>query len=421
MDDAFGTKAVPGAMPCQRACPGRGAERSTPQPSLETDQRHSSTQYDSLVGPADEPLGTSWMERVTAVAGAITAVAGFVVIPGSIAMLVRLDRSNLPADLGVVVSLPSQFLLAVGFGYVVGPLLILIGLALAVTWLPGSRGTLTPALVSPRAAKRWHFVLLAAFLIAAGALLPFAVYGGSPPALAFVFSFLAGIVFLGGAWMIGRLQAGRGTSLGLVALLAAFTFVGWAILFAGVRAEFPATTLCLKDQEELDGVLIGRTAEDFYVGELENNAILLGVDDPLTQANILGGLQGANVGAKVIANPEEVTFQRANVVIADLSDGPELLRRPSDAEVPIVGYYPEFSDEKGIQEDFEGSDVDFAVDASEADVRRPATLKDLVDEALATTPENRLGVRPPRRIASVPESKVIGYRLGAAGPCPVKS
>lgn len=373
------------------------------------------------MGPPDEPRGTPWAERVTAVAGAITAVAGFVVIPGSIAMLVRLERSNLPADLGVVVSLPSQFLLAVGFGYVIGPLLIMIGLALAVTWLPGSRGTLTPALTSRNDAKWWHFALLVVFVVLMGISLPFVVYGGSPPLLAFVLSFAAAIVSIGAAWVIGRLEIGRGMAFGLVSLLAALVFVGWAVAFAGVRAEFPATTLCLKEKEELNGVLIGRTSDDFYVGELENNAILLGIEDPLIQANIRGGLQGANVGSKLIVDPEKVTFQRANVVIADLNDGPDSLTKPSEAGVPILGYYPEGSDVAEIQTQFEESDVDVAVDASEADVRRPTVLRNLVNKALASTPSRRQGVQPPRRIASVPESEVTGYRLGAAGPCPVRS
>jgi hypothetical protein len=370
------------------------------------------------VDPADDPRGRPWTERVTAFAGAITAVAGFVVIPGSLAMLVRLERANLPADLGVVVSLPTQFLLAVGFGYVIGPLLLMVGLALGVTWLPGSRDSLTPALIPSQTARRWHFGVLGLFVVVVGTCLPFVVYGGSPPFLAFLLAVVAAIVFVAGAWLIGRLDVSRGLAFGLVSLAAALAFVGWAIAFAGVRADFPATTVCLKDGEELDGVLIGRTSDEFYVGEPENKVILLSIDDPLTRANIEGGLQGANVGSKLISDPEQVTFQRANVVIADVSEGLDLLRKPLEAGVPVIGYYPdEVADVESLKE--EATDNGIAVIRSETAVRKPATLQRLLSDALATTPETR--VRPPRRIASVPESEVIGYRLGAAGPCPIRT
>jgi hypothetical protein len=387
------------------------------------------------VGPADEPRGTPWAERVTAIAGAITAVAGFVVIPGSIAMLVRLERANLPADLGVVVSLPSQFLLAVGLGWVIGPLLLMVGLALAVTWLPGSRGSLTPALIPPPAAdpgspdrrtdvKWWHYALLIVFLVAMGVSLPFVVYGGSPPVAAFALSFGAAIVFLGAAWVIGRLEIGRGVAFGLASLVAALSFVGWAIAFAGVRADFPATTLCFKTGGSLDGVLVGRTSDHFYVGEPENEAALLGVEDPLTRANIMGGLQSANIGAKLIDEPEARTFQRANVVIADVTADVAqadvaLLATPSDAGVPILGYYSEGDDVGVIQRQLDDADLDVIL-VREEKVRQPPLLRELVDKALASTPPDRQRVQPARRIASVPNSEVSGYRLGAAGPCPVK-
>jgi hypothetical protein len=257
-----------------------------------------------------------------------------------------------------------------------------------------------------------------------GVSLPFVVYGGSPPVAAFVLSFGAAIAFLGAAWVIGRLEIGRGVAFGLVSLVAALSFVGWAIAFAGVRADFPATTLCLKDGGSLDGVLVGRTSDDFYVGEPENQAALLGIEDPLTRANIMGGLQSANIGAKLIEDPAARTFQRANVVIADVTLGVEtanvaLLVKPSDAGVPILGYYSEGENVGVIQQQLEDEGLDVVL-VREEKVRQPPSLRELVDKALASTPPDRQRVQPPRRIASVPNSEVSGYRLGAAGPCPVR-
>jgi hypothetical protein len=117
--------------------------------------------------------------RVTAIAGALTAVGALIVVPGAAAMAIRLNRVELPADLGVVVSLPGEFLLAFGLGYVVGPLLLVVALALAVTWVPGPRNCMTPAL------RYWRlrgftqtlllsWLLLTGFVLLAGLGLPIA-------------------------------------------------------------------------------------------------------------------------------------------------------------------------------------------------------------------------------------------------------
>ena len=83
-------------------------------------------------------------EAVTAILAALTAAAALIVIPGSLAILLRLEDAGLPADLGVVVSLPSELLFAVGFGYVLVPLLVVLGLAIPLTLFssrPQDRGT----------------------------------------------------------------------------------------------------------------------------------------------------------------------------------------------------------------------------------------------------------------------------------------
>ena len=120
-------------------------------------------------------------EKVSAVAGALTAVAAFVVIPGSIAMLFRLKQAQLPDDLGVVISLPPRFLIGLGLGYVVGPLLVPVGFALAVTWLPGTTGKVTTALAPGEKAKPAHVGLLGLFVLVTTIGVPFAVFPLWPP------------------------------------------------------------------------------------------------------------------------------------------------------------------------------------------------------------------------------------------------
>jgi len=408
---------------------------------------------------------------VTAITGALTAIGVFVVIPGSAAMLVRLDRADLPPDLGVVTTLPDQFLLAFGLGYIVLPLLILVALSLAVTWLPGAKGKQSGALESwaewagwiwswlrstkadspdgrpqhPPKARSW---LLAAFAVLIALLLPVAVFAFWPPDwwLWYLASFATAIVFVAGCVLVGKFSGGGDLAFGWLVLVASLVFVGWTIAFAGVRAEFPQVTLCLKtDDGRLDGVLIGRTDDSYYVGEPEHRVALLGLEPTeeeldladagdsaqigenqratQVRANITGGLRAAGYGVIDVADPGNVTFQRTALVIADSRDPAERLDLPLELGLPVLVI------------DASDGFAEGALPIREQDARRPSVLaarvKTLLDRELEEQErrDERRDLddeldgaeldRPQRRIAAVSAADVGGYRLGASGPCPV--
>jgi hypothetical protein len=371
------------------------------------------------------------------VVGALTALGGLIVIPGSIAMLVRLDRAQLPADLGVVVSLPDQFLIALGLGYVVVPLLIVVAVSLAVTWLPGDEEP-NPALAGWGARARWAWrrltgqtggrrparpgavqsLLPVAFGLIAFLGLPVAVFGFWPPDWVwwFLASLATAVVFLVASVIVAHVcrvrRAGRGVTFGLLVLVAALVFVGWTIAFAGVRAEFPQTTVCLKEVGRLDGVLIGRTDENYYVGEPEVRAALVAIEDDQVDSNISTGLRSAGYGVNSVGEEGDITFFRTALVVAELSDVNDgQLQRPLELGLPVLAFYRE-------GESSERRDERVAV-ISEDDARRPSALADEVARLLAAAPDVLDEDRPQRRIASVPTGEVTGYRLGAIGPCPV--
>jgi hypothetical protein len=90
----------------------------------------------------------------------------------------------------------------------------------------------------------------------------------------------------------------------LIALgVAALVFVGWAIAFAAVRTTFQPTTLCLSGGNALNGVLIGRTGDQFFVGEPEDRGTLVGVPAGFARAKIIQGLEADNIGVGVVDNP----------------------------------------------------------------------------------------------------------------------
>ena len=370
--------------------------------------------------PTNTPATKSTLpERVSAIAGALTAVAAFVVIPGSIAMIFRLKQAHLPDDLGVVVSLPHGFLIALGLGYVVGPLLIPVSFALAVTWLPGTTGEITPALAPREQLDRAHLGLLALFVLVVTVGIPFAVFPIWPPPLAFGLAFLTALAFVGVAYLIARAEPRRGVAFGLLATSAALIFVAWAIAFAVVRNHFQPTTVCLSNGNELNGVLIGRTADEIFVGEPEDRASLVRTETPFVNGKIIQGLKAANVGVHVIENPRALSFERTSLLIADVGADPSVVNYPIRLDVPILGYYtdnarqPPEATIESIQRD--GGRV--VPDEAMTD---PQQLTSLISGVLDASQEKYPDrARPPRRIVAASLSKVEGYRLGAAGPCPL--
>jgi hypothetical protein len=358
-------------------------------------------------------------ENVSAIAGAVTAVAAFVVIPGSIAMLFRLKEAHLPDDLGVVVSLPHSFLIALGLGYVVGPLLIPVAFALAVTWLPGEIGRITPALEPGERAGHTQLGLLALFVVVTTIGIPFAVYPIWPPLFAFGLSFVSALAFVGVAHLIARAAPRRGVAFGLLATAAALIFVTWAIAFAVIRNHFQPTTVCLSNGNELNGVFIGRTSDEIFVGEPEVRATLVVGPTPFTKEKIIQGLKAANVGVHLIGNARALTFERTSLIIADVGADPGAVNFPLRFHIPVLGYYTTQPPPQGSIERIE-QDGGKVVSAST--ITDPSQLKALVSEVLAASQDqfpDRVG--PPRRIVAASVSNVDGYRLGAAGPCPLSS
>jgi hypothetical protein len=371
--------------------------------------------------PTDTPAARSTVpEKVSAVAGALTAVAAFVVIPGSIAMLFRLKQAGLPDDLGVVVSLPHDFLIALGLGYVVGPLLIPVSLAVAVTWLPGQAGKITPA-VAPGEGEDRHFVLLALFVVLITGGIPFAVFPIWPPLFAFGLSFLTALAFVGAAYVIARADPERGIAFGLLATTAALIFVAWAIAFAVIRNQFEPTTVCLSNGNELNGVFIGRTADEIFVGEPEDRASIVSGSSAFVNEKITQGLKASTVGVHPVQNTHALTFERTSLLIADVGAKPHDVDYPIRLDIPVLGYYTNHTGPppKGTMESIEHDGGRVVPDETITD---PQQLKGLISQVLDASHElfpNR--IHPPRRIVAAPVSKVDGYRLGAAGPCPVRS
>jgi hypothetical protein len=360
-------------------------------------------------------------EKVSAVAGALAAVAAFVVIPGSIAMLFRLKQAHLPDDMGVVVSLPHSFLIALGLGYVVGPLLIPVGFALAVTWLPGTTGRLTTAVAPDESTKPGHIRLLGLFVFVTTVGVPLAVFPLWPPLFAFGLSLLTALAFVCVAYLIARAAPDRGVAFGLLATAAALLFVSWAIAFAVIRNQFQSTTVCLSNGNELNGLLIGRTSEEIFVGEPEDRASLITspTSTPFVAEKITQGLKAADVGVHVISNPRQLTFLRTSLIIADVGADPDVVDYPIRMDIPVLGYYTK---QMPAQETIEAIEHDGGQVVSGDAVTDPTQLGDLVSSVLESSREkfpNR--ARPPRRIVAAPVSKVDGYRLGAAGPCPLRS
>jgi hypothetical protein len=79
----------------------------------------------------------------------LAAAATLVIVPGGLALYLRLRAQGLPDDPGIVVSLPSQFLIGIGVGYLLIPLLIVAGLAVIVLLVPGGRDEPNPKLPAP--------------------------------------------------------------------------------------------------------------------------------------------------------------------------------------------------------------------------------------------------------------------------------
>jgi hypothetical protein len=359
------------------------------------------------------------------VVGAVGAVAALVIVPGSIALLLRLQRAHLPADLGVVSSLPSQFLLAIGLAYVAAPLLIVVALALVAVIAPGREHRANPALMTPIRRRGGAdgasgpsrvpgAILLGLFSVVLIVGIPIAVYRPSPPPYGFVLSAFTILAWLAVSRLVAAKYSTGITSrpaVALLALVATGAFVSWSIAFAVHRVNFPEATVCTSQGTPFDGILIGQTADRVYLGEPEVNINVV-ASHPVIGSKIRGTLRGEGYGVHLLPRVASVSYRRTDLLIADLGSGLAGLSHVDRVGVPTLAY--------GSRDDLLADRADAAAAGVDRmvpipGVTNPTRLVATVHGLLAT---ERAPQRE-RKIASIASSQVTRVILGSTGPCQV--
>ena len=410
---------------------------------------------------------------ISGFAGALTAAAALVVVPGSAALLARLDHADLPTDVGVVVSLPPEFLLATGLTYLLFPLIAAVGLTLVVVLIPGRGGMANPALL-PRPAPTetpsgssdaagserrqglgpalwwrflnggWLIVLFVAFTVPA---LMLAEDLSPHPVLA-----LAALVTVGGLlFTLSKVLVGRRVdnlaSIALTAVVAAAFFLPGAVLFAASRA-FPTGTVCVGVGQRVDGVLIGEADSRVYVGEADIRvAVFIAGGTRSNDARTT--LRNADWDVRRPPSPQAVGLERLDLVVADITSvEPQPAGETDESSVPPSPAAEE--DESRALDDEElarvleervpifamtnDTELGNAAEAAGVDRVAPesaATHDDLAlfgREVLDAEVEEQAGLdederraQPERRILSIPSSKVDRILIGGEGSCPGES
>lgn len=390
--------------------------------------------------PEEEPETTPvtakpLADTVTAIAGAITAAAALVVIPGGVAMWLRLSHAELPAELGVVSSLPSQFLVAVGGAYILFPLLVVSGLAILVTVVPGDRRAPNPNLLTPglnegnvaelpgrlrEALRSLQKASVLLFMLIAIAAMLVAV---TVPALPGGLLVIAAAVLTALIWRFGVRAVARRhrdavvspAALALVATVTTTVFLPWAIAFSVVRGELPPATVCRADGERLDGYLIGETSDRVYMGELPQRIVLFlnQPADATLRGDATGALHNAGYEVKSAASPNAISFGRVGLVVADLADLggtgeiDRLFHQPETAHVRVIAFSDTEVIPVGVPRNFTPVDRQVVADRTQL----VAHVKDELGQVESAD-------RPERRITSVPSSQVSRLLIGSLGPCP---
>jgi hypothetical protein len=349
----------------------------------------------------------------SAAIAAVTAAATLVVVPGSIAFYYRLKDANLPADLGVVVSLPTQFLVAIGLTYVLFPLLVIVTAAVVVALVPGDEGKTNSVLRKPFGWSDgwkkdvWSTVAVLAFLILGTAVLAGAV-DLSPPwwlvllALGSVVLCLVGNIPIADKWQD---KPDALAAVVLSALVAGLIFTPWAVWFAVVRADFPQATICTTQGERFEGPFVGETSDRVYVGEPAVR--IVAVVPPQTVTVLQAKLPVDRYGLRFVPGLTKRRVRAADLALVNLdlvSPGKE-----APTGVPVLGFFHKSSPEKRRR----------AFDSGIDQVLRQAKLEESptrwISDLLA-----RREVPTARRlkIASIPSSQVSRIIIGGRGSCP---
>jgi hypothetical protein len=407
---------------------------------------------------------------VSGFAGALTAAAALVVVPGGAALLARLGHADLPTDVGVVVSLPPEFLLATGLTYLLFPLIAVVGLTLAVVLIPGRGGMANPALL-PRPAPsetpsgspdneaggdrgpvfvqalRWRFShggwLIVLFVALTVPALMLAEDLSPHPLLA-----LAALVIVGGLlFTLSRVLVGRRVdnlaSIALTAVVAAAFFLPGAMLFAASR-DFPAGSVCVGAAHRVDGVLIGEADGRVYVGEAEIWVALF-IAGRSRPRDARTTLREADWDVRRPESPRVVGLERLDLVVADItavetepaSEGDESsvvasqaaeresraldekeLERVLDEQVPIYA----MTNNDRVAKAATARGVDRVVGESAATHDDLALFaREVLDaeaEEQAELEQHERRAQPERRILSIPSTKVDRIMIGGEGSCP---
>jgi Protein of unknown function (DUF2510) len=371
---------------------------------------------------AAEPVTASHLaDRVTAIAGAITAAAALVVIPGGVAMWGRLQYAELPADLGVVASLPKQFLIAVGGAYILFPLLVVSGLAILVIVVAGERNKPNKVLFAEAASQEKTAVEHLSVWGFLGAAVVAMVVAVDPQTklwtlAAAVLAVATALGWYFGARAISKRHSAAMTSAAAVALVATLTtavFLPWAVVFSVFRGELPPTTVCRSDGSHLDGRLIGQTSDRVYVGESPEQIVLFLNEQPEpVQNDAYGALRNADYDTRIATSVDRISFGRVQLVVADLAElqgeheSDRLFDHPATDHLKVLafGVPPE-----GVSgpEDFELVDFELVRDTDLLVARVDSEFESIDDDD-----------RPELRITSVPSDQISRLHIGTLGSCP---
>jgi hypothetical protein len=357
---------------------------------------------------------------VSAIAGALTAVAGLVIVPGSIALLWRFDQQDLPPDLGTVTSLPSQFLLGVGVGYILMPLLLLAGLSIVI-------------LAAPEGRWKWPVLGVVAAALAVG--IPLTIDPSPPPpAEVFVISVAwSALWWLANRWIARR--AGPFSSLSsrlnrrsvsLTALAAIASFLPWTVAFAALRGEFPQATVCLTDGDRFDGVLIGETGTKVYMGDPDIQVVaFVPVEMYEPVASVLHNLGYEVVFEsfdEAVDEPGSEAFIRADAILINLAKKKtsELKEVYGKANAPALGFDEAKNGLAKSEKRANEARIDLVRPRSRVD-NNPAVVENLFEnnDDERRGPQRFEELKTERRITSIPQSRVTQiYVGGSAGICP---